>query len=345
LRVLVTGATGFIGSHTARELLDAGHSVRLLVRNEEKARHLWADRPEALEDLVVGQITSGPDTARALRECDAVIHTAAPVALGVGRSAAKKVARANLRAIKLLIENALESGIERAVHLSSTTVLETRGRSTLDETAAVVTGGDSYARSKAAPENRVRELQESGAPIAITYPPAVVGPDDPGLSEGMKGLAAQLQSAVLITSSGFQLVDVRDLATIHRLLLEAPPKPRRYVVASRFMPWEEFAELVDRAAGIRIPRVNIPGRLMRGFGSMGDVLRNFVPIDPMLSREATHFATQWIEVDASRVSDDLDFSFRDPTETLADAVRWLASAGHIPPDRALRWTHKGRGRR
>lgn len=70
MRILVTGGTGFIGSHTVRALLSGGHEVKLLVRNEEKARRLWANEPRVLTDLVVGKITSGPATVDALRDCD-----------------------------------------------------------------------------------------------------------------------------------------------------------------------------------------------------------------------------------------------------------------------------------
>ena len=66
MRILVTGGTGFIGTHTVRALRAAGHDVKLLVRNEEKARKLWQDDPAVLEDLVVGKLTSGPATADAL---------------------------------------------------------------------------------------------------------------------------------------------------------------------------------------------------------------------------------------------------------------------------------------
>jgi nucleoside-diphosphate-sugar epimerase len=344
MRILVTGATGFIGSHTVRALVDAGHSVRLLVRNADKARRIWADRPEVLEDIIVGKITSGPATADALRDCDGLVHTAAPVALGFSRTAAKQAARENLRAIKLLIEAGLERGMERIVHLSSTTVLDCRGREIADERAPVVESGDAYARSKAAPERRVRELQEQGAPISIVYPPGVVGPDDPGLSEGMAGLAGQLQAGVMVTSSGFQLVDVRDLAEVHLRLIERKPAVGRYVVASRYMPWEEFATLLDESAGIRLPRFRLPGRGVRAIGAAGDLLRRFVAVDPAISREATRFATQWVEFDPSTAIEELGMQFRDPRETLDDAVRWLAEAGHIPKERALRWTHPGRGR-
>ena len=90
MRILVTGGTGFIGTHTVRALLAAGHDVRLLVRNEEKARRLWADEPRVLEDLVVGKLTSGPATVEALRGCEGLVHTAAPVALAVSRSQARE---------------------------------------------------------------------------------------------------------------------------------------------------------------------------------------------------------------------------------------------------------------
>jgi hypothetical protein len=73
-------------------------------------------------------------------------------------------------------------------------------------------------------------------------------------------------------------------------------------------------------------------------------MRWLAEIDPMMSREATRLATQWVEFDASAVTQDLDFELRDPIETLKDTVRFLAEAGHIDKERALRFTHPGRGR-
>lgn len=345
MRILVTGGTGFIGSHTVRALLGAGHAVKLLVRNEEKARKLWADTPEVLEDLVVGKITSGPATVDALRECDGLVHTAAPVALAVSRSEARQVARDNLRSVRLLIDRALEDGLQRIVHLSTTALFDTTGLEIADETTPIVKGGDTYALSKTAPEKHLRELQAQGAPLSIVYPPGVIGPDDPGLSEAMRGIQQMMQASVMITSSGFQTVDVRDLAALHLALIErTPPQPGRFIATGRFLPWEEYAELLDRAAGIRLPRARIPGRAVRFFGRLGDRLRPFVDLDPALSREATRLATQWVAFDASRAERELAVKFRDPIETLMDTVRWLAAEGHIDKERALRFTHPGRGR-
>ncbi len=348
MRVLVTGGTGFIGSHTIRALLEAGHDVKLMVRNEEKARRLWTSEPRVLEDLVVGKITSGPATVDALRDCEGLVHTAAPVALAVSRREARRIARENLRSVRLLIDRALEDGLRNIVHLSTTALLDTAAlgpsRRVADEETPIVSGGDTYALSKSAPERHLRALQDQGAPISIVYPPGVIGPDDPGLSEAMRGIQQFLEASVIITSSGFQTVDVRDLAALHAALIDRAPAPGRFIASGRFLEWEEFAELLDRAAGVRLPRVRLPGRAVRVMGRIGDQLRRFVDVDPAISREATRLATQWVEFDASRATRELGVKFRDPIETLYDTVRWLAANGHVDPKHALRFTHPGRGR-
>jgi dihydroflavonol-4-reductase len=344
MRILVTGGTGFIGSHTVHALRNAGHDVRLLVRNEAKARSLWSEHPEVLEDLVVGQITSGPATVDALRECDGIVHTAAPVALAASRSEARRVTNENLRSVRLLIERAVDDGLERIVHLSSVAVFDTAGLERADESCPIHVKGDAYARSKSAPERFVRDLQDRGALISITYPTSVLGPADPGLSEAMRGIVGMMKSGVMVTSSGFQLIDVRDCAEVHEQLISREPRAGRYLLTAPYLPWEQLAELLDQSAGVRLPRLNLPGSLVRAVGVVSDRLRWLADIDPMMSREATRLATQWVAFDASAVERDLGFTFRDPIATLKDTIRFLAEAGHIDKERALRFTHPGRGR-
>lgn len=175
----------------------------------------------------------------------------------------------------------------------------------------------------------------------------MIGPDDPGLSEGVKGVAMLLSDGVAITSSGIQNVDVRDVAAVHVALIEREPKAGRYVTASEYLPWPAFADLLDQAAGIRVRRFEVPGQAIRLAGRIGDQLRRYagLEIDPVVSREASRFATQWVPLDAGAATRELGIDFRPALESLADTVRWLVEHGHVDPRKALRFTHPGRGRR
>ncbi|MFK7898521.1 MAG: hypothetical protein AB8G23_21995 [Myxococcota bacterium] len=229
---------------------------------------------------------------------------------------------------------------------SPETAVETERAGTVmpDANTPVVRAGDAYAMSKTAPENYLRDLQDEGAPVSIVYPPGVIGPDDPGLSEAMLGIQQFLQATVLVTSSGYQTVDVRDVSDVHAALIERDPEAGRFVATGPYLPWYEFAGLLDRAAGIRLPRLPIPGPAIRAIGRIGDLVRPFVDVDPSISKEATRLATRWVELDGSETERLLGVKFRPAKETLFDTVRWLASEGHVDRDRALRFTHPGRGR-
>jgi nucleoside-diphosphate-sugar epimerase len=291
--------------------------------------------------------------ARALAGCEAAVHAAAFVSLRAEDRA--RTASANLRGAELVVGGAVRAGLAPVVYVSSTAALfrparvpwgkgtgEPRAAAPGGATAAigpdapVARVGTPYARSKAIPELFVRSLQTQRAPIATTYPSAVIGPDDPGFSEAMRGLATCIQDVTLITSTGQQVVDVRDLAEVHRRLIEREPRPARYVVAARFLPWAEFADLLDEEAGLRVRRLEAPGELLRALGTLGDVLRRWLPVDDRISGEAVRFATRWPEFDARRTERELGIAFREPRESVRDALRALVASGRLDPKLAPR---------
>jgi dihydroflavonol-4-reductase len=177
----------------------------------------------------------------------------------------------------------------------------------------------------------VRELQAGGAPVAVTYPAGVLGPEDPRLSEANRGLAALL-ATVPLTSTGMQVVDARDLAQAHRWLLENPPAPggARYIVGGRYLPWAELHAALSRVTGRRINAPRVPGAMLRGIGHLIDVARAIVPFDTQLSSETMAIATQWAPADSSRFTAASRMAFRAPEDTLAATIRWMAQAGHVP---------------
>jgi nucleoside-diphosphate-sugar epimerase len=325
--VLVTGGTGFTGSHTARALAAAGHDVRLLVRDASKVRRVFEPHGLEIRDVVVGDMTDAGAVAKALTGCDAVVHAAALVDLR--RSSARLVEETNARGVELVVGGAVERGIPRIVCVSSLSVFFVPGGPPVSPELPIAPATTAYARSKAQAEVYVRQLQARGAPIRLSYPAGIVGPDDPGMSDANHAVYTWFVDAGVITSSGFQCVDVRDVAALHVKLVELPEGAHRYAAAAEMLPWSEVYDLMDRITGAKLRRIPVPGWLMRAAGSVGDVVKRVRDFNFPLTRDSMEFATQWPGADASRTTRELGLVFRPIEDTYRDTLRWMHAAGHL----------------
>jgi nucleoside-diphosphate-sugar epimerase len=329
VRVMVTGGTGFTGSHSVRALHAAGHEVRLLVRDRAKLRRVFERDGFVPSEAVVGDIADEASVAEAMRGCDGVFHAAALVDLR--RSMAQRVLETNAAGVERVIGGAAKRGLPSIVYVSSMSIFFRPGAAPLTPEHEIVPPTTAYARSKVDAERVVRRLQEDGAGIRISYPAGIVGPDDPGMTDANRALWAWIAQLSIDTSGGFQLVDVRDVAALHVKLLELPPGPHRYAAAARMLPWAETYSLVERVTGRKMRRrLPVPGPLLRALGHAGDAVKQVVDFAFPLTHDSMQFATQWPGVDASRTTRELGLAFRDPEETYRDTVRWLYRAGHIP---------------
>ncbi len=324
MRVLVTGGTGFVGSHAAHALQSAGHTLRLLARSRDKVERVFPGA--APEDVVIGDVTDPTAVAKALDGVDAVVHCAAVVAIETRR--AQEVLDTNLRAVELVVGGAAERGVGAIVYVSSLGALFAPG-APLSEHSPIAAASSPYARSKADGEAYVRKLQSAGAPVRTVYPPGIVGPDDPGLSEGNHTIRVFLTQLMVDTATGFEIVDVRDLAALIAALVAPSAAPGRYVVSGSYLSWPDMIALMDELTGRRLLRVRVNGRLLRMLGRLGDLAKHAYPFDFPLSAEAMDFATQWPGVIRSPAIDALGIRFRDGRETYADTIRWLHRAGHL----------------
>ena len=334
MRVLVTGGTGFVGSHTVESIRAAGHDVRLLVRDPDKARRVFASRGVEADDLVVGDVTDAACVDRALEDCEAVVHAAALVALEAAR--AEEVLATNARGVEIVVGGAVRRGVRSIVYVSSGSALFTPGTGSIGPGSAIATGTSAYARSKADSERIVQRLQEAGAPIRSTYPPGIIGPADPGLSEGNHTIRTFLRDTMVVTSGGFQVVDVRDLAAVHAALLEPDVPAGRYTIGGPMLDWIALIELMDELTGRRVRRFRIPGSALRGLGRLGDLVKRVRPFDFPLTREGMQFATRWPGILSSPTLGSLGVRFREARETYADTIRWLHRAGHLTSEQAGR---------
>ncbi len=328
MRVMVTGGTGFTGSHTVRALVAAGHDVRLLVRDREKVKRVFARDGFLPSDLVVGDVIDEASVADAMRGCDAVFHAAALVDLR--RSMARRVLDTNAAGVEQVIVGAAKRGLPSIVYVSSMSVFFQPGPQQLTPESAIVESTTAYGRSKVEAERVVRRLQEGGAPIRISYPVGILGPDDPGMTDGNRALWAWIAQMSVDTDGGFQPVDVRDVAALHVKLLELPPGPHRYAAASPMLSWAENYATIERVTGRRLRRrTAISGAGMLRLGRAGDFVKQFMDFAFPLTFDSMLYATQWPGVDASRTTRELGIAFRGASETYADAIRWMHRAGHL----------------
>jgi nucleoside-diphosphate-sugar epimerase len=327
LRVMVTGSTGMTGSHTVRMLLDAGHDVRALVRNPSKAIRVFGKGHSSLQ-LVKGDITDRHSVLDALHECDAVIHCAAVVAVGTA-DGSEDLLETNVAGVKNVIGSAIERGIERIVHLSSVATLFRGDGTTLDEQSEPQDSQHAYGRSKAIAERYVRKQQVDGHPVKIVYPSAIIGPDDPGLSEAMVALKTFVDTFIPITSAGMQFVDARDLAHAHLRIVEATPGPGRYLVAGAFLSWRELASIIASVSGRRPRAWPVPPSVIRGLGHFLDAVRKVFPVEFPLTAEAAAYVTRWDPVPSSPSLGPMGVTFRDVQDSLRDAIAWLEREGHL----------------
>lgn len=166
-RILVTGASGFVGRRVARRLAAGGAEVVALVRRPGSTE--LTDVPAVRE--VVGQLAAPEQVRRATEGCDGVVHCAATA--GDDWDAVRAVNRDGTRHV---VDAALDAGVDRFVHLSTASVYDRGDREVLDEDAPVVTDGDDpYAVTKAEAEREVAAGSARGLAATVLRPPAVLG--------------------------------------------------------------------------------------------------------------------------------------------------------------------------
>jgi dihydroflavonol-4-reductase len=336
MRVLVTGGTGFLGSHSVKAIVDAGHEVRLLVRSP--ARIAPAMAPHGLDEPehVVGDIVDEDAVARAVDGCDAVLHGANVFSLDPRRAA--EMLDVNPRGTRNVLRAAHAAGLDPIIHISSNAaLLPSDGPLTPESPLGDPPGA--YSQSKVASERVARELQDEGAPVVIVNPVGLLGPHDPHMGDFTSMARDVLAGKYPVVPKGSTpIVDVRDVAAALAAMLQPGLGARRFVVAGGHVTLGDFAEVASSVTGRRIPAIAVPGRPLLAVGKAMDVVARALKVKLPLSYEGPWFLVHGARADASAVERDLGVHFRPTAETLTDTYRWLAEAGHVKPKHAGRLT-------
>ncbi|HEX5956461.1 MAG TPA: NAD-dependent epimerase/dehydratase family protein, partial [Solirubrobacterales bacterium] len=213
-KTLVTGASGFLGSHLAHALAERGDELRLLARRSSNL-----DPVGGLEfERATGDVTDRRAVRRAMDGVSRVFHVAGRTSLRAREREA--VFAANLRGARIVFEEALNAEVERVVHTSTVGAIGVaKPKSTADETTPFEIGhlGFAYVNSKHEAELEAFRLAAHGLPVVIVNPTFALGPDDPtGTSMGLvrRFMLGRIPAYV---DGALNIVDVRDVAAGHLL--------------------------------------------------------------------------------------------------------------------------------
>ena len=329
MRVLVTGGTGFVGAHTVKAILDAGHEVKLLVRSPDRiAPTLEPLGISIAPDHVLGDVTDPASVARALDGCDAVVHCASVYSNDPRRS--KEVTGTNLTSARIVLGQATERGLDPVVHVSSIAALIPASSPVISEETEPGRSGPPYPASKQAQERYARELQAQGAPVVITYPGSVWGPFDPYDGESTK-LARNFKRGLVPfrPMGGIPIVDVRDVAAAHAAVLEAGKGPRRYMLGGHYTRVPDLVRMTCMAAGVRRPGIPISTSVAYLSGVMTAPLQRITPFRLPIDAGGPWAVRCNVHADNARAEQELGISFRPTAETIADQVAWQKEVGRL----------------
>jgi nucleoside-diphosphate-sugar epimerase len=329
LLVLVTGGTGYVGSHSIAALAGAGHRVRVLARSPEKIRAALGPLGVDGVETAIGDVTDPAAVERALEGCDAVLHAASVFSMDARK--ADEINSVNVRGTDIVLGTAHRLGLDPIVHVSSeVALLPPADGEVLTPDSLVKQPPGPYCRSKANAELVARKFQALGAPVVSVMPAAVWGPHDPHLGEGVTLAANVLRNQYpVVMPGGMHVVDVRDVAAVLAAVLRPGRGPRSYLVAGHYVAMSEIIRTLGDLSGRHIRFVILPAWSLAAFGRVADLVQRRLRTRLPWSAENIWITNCDVRCDDSKTRDELQIEPRPLRETFVDTVRWLVEVGQL----------------
>jgi dihydroflavonol-4-reductase len=334
--VIVTGASGFIGSQIVRELLEYGYRVRGTVRYPDRVRsegHLTALPGSERLDLVAADLNETGSYDRAMDGAEYVIHTASPYVVSVSDPQRDLIDPA-VRGTKSVLGSAADVGsVRRIVVTSSFAAVTDQPEGRYDETIWNTSSSlrrNPYYYSKALAERAAWEFaaEHTGIRLISINPALVIGPSlVPSLNESNGVLAGYTTGQYPgIMSLRYGLVDVRDVATAHRLAMETEGASGRYLCTAGVWSMREIVE-VARRSDLKLARLP-SAPLDNALGNLLVIAASSFQRRGARSYLRTHIGARY-EIDTTRIRSELGITFRPIEEAIIDTYHDLRRWGHI----------------
>jgi dihydroflavonol-4-reductase len=331
-KVLVTGATGFIGANVARLLVERGEDVRVLVRRSSDRGNL-AGLPL---EVAIGDLRDAESVRAAVSGCRRVFHVAADYRFWARDP--RELYRSNVEGTIHVMDACLAAGVERVVYTSTVGTIGLAAHTApCDETTKPLEGQvtSHYKRSKLEAEKAALAYAGRGLPIVVVNPSAPVGPwDRKPTPTGQVIVDFARGKLPAFVDTGLNIVHVRDVAEGHLLAAERGRVGERYILGHRNMTLAEIlAELAD-ITGRRAPRVRLPYAVAWTAGAVSTAVSTWITRrPPAVALEAVRMARRRMFFDPGKAVRELGLPQTPARTAFEDAVAWFEQNGFIPQSR------------
>ena len=329
MRVFVTGATGFVGSHVARSLAAAGAELRLLTRTTSRTEHL-----EGLPaELVTGDLLQPEHLRSAMSGCDALVHVAADYRLWVPDP--KTMYAANVQGTKALLQIARETAVSRVVYTSSVATMGFLADGTVvDEETPVSIANmiGHYKRSKFLAEQEAIAAARLGQRVVILNPTTPIGSDDAKPTPTGRIVVDFLNRKFpAYVDTGLNLVDVQAVATMHVAALDRGTSGERYILGGENLTLKQILDRMAAMTGLPSPTMQVPHAVAMTFAFFDEwITGRMLGHEPRATVEAVRMGKKKMFASSAKAERDLGFQVVPVDSALRAAIDWFRAHRYAP---------------
>jgi len=324
--ILITGASGFVGSAIAIAARRAGYRVSVLVRAASPRGNIQPG-----DDVVIGDIRDRASLAEALRDVRYLIHAAADYRLW--SRTPSEIITTNAEGTRCVMEEALRAGVERIVYTSSVATIALRDDMPADESSPLSEHDaiGAYKKSKVIAERLVEEMvQRQRLPAVIVNPSTPIGPRDvKPTPTGRIIVEAASGRMPAFVDTGLNLVHVDDVAAGHLAALARGTIGERYILGGENVYLRDMLAEIARVVGRKPPRVRLPIAPLYPLAFVAEGVGLITGREPFLTLDGLRMARHHMFFNDARARRELGYSARPYREGIADAITWFRRHGYL----------------
>lgn len=329
MRVFITGATGFVGSHVARRYAAEGAALRLLTRKTSRL-----DSLEGLNaDIVTGDLRDPEGLRSALSGCDALVHVAADYRLWVRDP--QEMYAANVDGTRELLRLAREAGVQRVVYTSSVATMGFKSDGSIVNEDTAVSLADMvghYKRSKFLAEQEAIKAAHDGQHVMILNPTTPIGPGDVKPTPTGRIVVDFLNRKFpAYVDTGLNLVDVDEVARMHVVALDRGRPGERYILGGENLTLKQILDRMSAITGLPSPTRKVPHSVAMAFAFFDEnITGRMLGKEPRATVAAVRMGKKMMFASSAKAEQELGFKVLPIYNALRAAIEWFVAHGYAP---------------